>query len=261
MKKWLSLFLCFALLAALPAARAEGALQAQDSDFTNSTVERVKSEILSAQITSSAEVLSVALDHLDADITVDGMTTTILDDGRLQITQILSPDNADEIAAHSGAAAGASDMACSTLLVLKPDGTEATWTHDMSDSGGINEYSVFAVHTAYFEVMPTGELYGHAVRVTTITTEFFYGTAIRANRFHHKFEAYHLSFELLESEVFGAVSTPEPNRIYSNSVYSQWLRIGNMYNFRSYSFIEIGETTFCLAVINELASNPWYADM
>ena len=188
MKKWLSLFLCLALLAALPAARAEGALQAQDSDFTNSTVERVKSEILSAQITSSAEVLSVALDHLDADITVDGMTTTILDDGRLQITQILSPDNADEIAAHSGAAAGASDMACSTLLVVGPNGEEASsGSFEMEDSGGLNEYSVYAVHTAYFDLYEESFFDPIEVRTTKLSTKFTYGTSIRATSFYHAY--------------------------------------------------------------------------
>ncbi len=257
MKKWLSLFLCLALLAALPAARAEGALQAQDSDFTNSTVERVKSEILSAQITSSAEVLSVALDHLDADITVDGMTTTILDDGRLQITQILSPDNADEIAAHSGAAAGASDMACSTLLVVGPNGEEASsGSFEMEDSGGLNEYSVYAVHTAYFDLYEESFFDPIEVRTTKLSTKFTYGTSIRATSFYHAYmvEVGHYPEEY---ETYGSRSSPNPNYEYSDSVYGNWYSVGTFTVLYSYSYVQVGGTVFELKTVNALSDSIW----
>ena len=150
-----------------------------------------------------------------------------------------------------------SDVAVSVLLVLNPDGTEASGTQYLQDSGGLNEYSVFAVHTAYFDMRENSFFDPIEVRMTTISTRLIYGTQMTASRLVHSYSAEQNRLDdSQESRTFASVNSPVQGRDYTNSVYSSWYSVGKGLQgyLSSKAVISVGTTSFTLSTYNNLDS-------
>lgn len=78
------------------------------------------------------------------------------------------------------------DIALSALLVIDEDGNSVTRDDIVSgyntSNGGLNDYSVFAVHTSYFS-FKSGSLGNlESVRLTRMETELIYGSQLTAGK-------------------------------------------------------------------------------
>ena len=155
MKKQMFRVLCVVLALALLAPNVFAATQPPEVPLADeATVTRVKNEIAQGQITDVKDVFLVAYQHLGADLEEEGMTAYINEDGTLGFTQVISAENK---MTRSGEAEDFT-IATSSMLLVDNDGNQIT-TYDVvsnaiydSGYGGLDSVSVYAVHTAYFNV-------------------------------------------------------------------------------------------------------------
>jgi len=128
--------LCLVLVALLMTSSVF-AMTVETEEAKKAIVEtRVKKELLTGQVTSSEDVIRVALEHCDAPIAKDGMTASIDEDGRIQVTQVLNT------ATKSNAAS--KEIAVTKLVVTDPDGVEAAnsvYTDGGFKYGGKKQYN------------------------------------------------------------------------------------------------------------------------
>ncbi len=255
MKKSVAKMLLIALIAlfintSFPSV--EAAERITSDSVSSSTLNRVCDEILTGEITKIEDIFCVASAYMDAGLLQSGITASINKDGRLQIMQLIDLKTANLQSIHEK-----SDVAVSVLLVLNPDGTEASGTQYLQDSGGLNEYSVFAVHTAYFDMRENSFFDPIEVRMTTISTRLIYGTQMTASRLVHSYSAEQNRLDdSQESRTFASVNSPVQGRDYTNSVYSSWYSVGKGLQgyLSSKAVISVGTTSFTLSTYNNLDS-------
>jgi hypothetical protein len=166
--------LCLVLVALLMTSSVF-AMTVETEEAKKAIVEtRVKKELLTGQVTSSEDVIRVALEHCDAPIAKDGMTACIDEDGRIQVTQVLN-----ETAVKNGFAMR--ELAVTQLVVVNASGVEVKDT-PLKDSGGLNKYSVFATQTGYYSVSLSTMAKELLIKVKSMSTTLTYGTSMTASK-------------------------------------------------------------------------------
>ena len=188
-------FLCLTLTVLLmvpmvvSAAEIDGGIDPIEErlDLSEETVERVKEEVLSGEITSQEDVLTVALmqycdTNQDTQV-YDLQACSVDEDEPLKIVQVV-----DETVDAEGNTS--ETVAVTALLVLDEDGqsvsaAEYYTNYRMTGNKGLNQYSVFATHTTYLKSRTT-TADGTFVRVYYMNTVLTYGTSMTASKLLHR---------------------------------------------------------------------------
>ena len=202
--------LCLVLVALLMTSSVF-AMTVETEEAKKAIVEtRVKKELLTGQVTSSEDVIRVALEHCDAPIAKDGMTASIDEDGRIQVTQVLNT------AAKSNTTS--KEIAVTKLVITDPNGVEAAntiYTDYVRNSGGMNEYSIFATHTSYYSIDVSPMWESLKVRLSYMTTTLTYGTTIKASKLQQVYGVQNDAFTADLPQYSAVISSPEAGKAYS----------------------------------------------
>lgn len=234
----LSFLLLVLSVAASPAASLEAAEMI--------TLNRVKHELLTGEVTNVADVLHVASSYMEADFDSNGITANINDAGQLQITQDLGTSTEGN--------ADVKNVASSTIFMLDADGDVYAYLDDYREnSGGLNEYSVFAVHTCYLKIrINDGLLSSMDIKMTYMETTLIYGTAIGAGQLIHAYRADTDSFgATYVYSVSSPINSPAEGRAYTYYPNDGW-RPRAFYNAYMYSFAHITVGTRNFAITNQV---------
>lgn len=158
-------------------------------------------------------------------------------------------------AAGLGSAIANSDVATSVLLVLDAEGNEKTASDYERASGGLDEYSVYAVHTAYYESREQSFFDPIEVRTTQLVTRFTYGTAIKASQLVHTYSGTQSGFgDDTDNRTYSAITPSSAGVSYTNNVYGYWYKVGSGYypHLDSTAVITVGSKVFTLSTRREL---------
>lgn len=161
MKKLGFTVLCVVLIIALLAPNVFAAIPAPEVPLADAaTVERVKREIAAGEITNVKDVFLVACQHLGADISEDGMTAYINEDGTLGITQIFEKNDSDASVYSLNSGAEEKTIAVSTLALID-DGAMVTQNiyNPAPDQRSkiIDGTDLYIMHTAYYDGQVIGD--------------------------------------------------------------------------------------------------------
>lgn len=226
---------------------------------TAATTERVKTEILTAEITKLDDILQVIEYYMDADLMTAGISTSVNSDGRFQIMQTLRKNDTKFLTAmcESGleASVAESDYAISVLLVLDAEGKEVRASDYEQSSGGLSEYSVYAVHTAYYASRETSFLDPIEVRTTQLVTKFTYGTAIKASTLVHKYTGTQSGLgDDTDVRTYPTITPSSAGVAYTNTVNGYWYKVGSGYapHLDSSAIITVGNKIFTLSTRRNL---------
>ena len=212
MKKQMFRVLCVVLALALLAPNVFAATQPPEVPLADeATVTRVKNEIAQGQITDVKDVFLVAYQHLGADLEEEGMTAYINEDGTLGFTQVISAENK---MTRSGEAEDFT-IATSSMLLVDNDGNQIT-TYDVvsnaiydSGYGGLDSVSVYAVHTAYFNVNSSPDIESEfGIQLSYMVTNITYGSS--AYRASQLVQSYQIIKNLNALAITGSKTVPSP---------------------------------------------------
>lgn len=238
-------FVCVALVLVLTISGAQSAVAANviEPEETAEAMEaRVRNELLTGRITNGADILAVALDHLEPSVPVaaefvnrseaDGITTIVNDAGQLQIMQVLDSANAQALFHATAACNTMKYVACTTLLVLDKAGNEINETivdgdfpGTIRDTGGLSAYQVSGIHTAFFTYNTNTGLTSFKVKLDHMITILTYGGDYSASKIVHTYAAKdNVVWTTLESDST-THSSPTAGRGYSFYPTASWYAI------------------------------------
>ena len=180
MKKLGFKVLCMVLVMALLSPNVFAATPAPEVPLADeATVTRVKNEIATGEITDMEDLFLVAYQHLGADISKDGMTAYINEDGTLGITQIIENTDGDASVYSIDSNSGEINFAVSTLALIDDEGNlltdyESYYIPPDSDYGGAGSAAVSTAHTAYYYGRRTfaGLYYEYEIKLNYMVTSF-----------------------------------------------------------------------------------------
>ena len=159
MKKSLFKALCLVLIIAMLAPNAFAATPAPEAPLADAaTVARVKQEIANGEITDMEDLFLVAYQHLGADISEDGMTAYINEDGTLGITQIIENNDGDASVYSRNSGSEEKTVAVTSMALVDNEGnlvTNSTYDYySFTDtvSGSFANILVYVTHTAYYSL-------------------------------------------------------------------------------------------------------------
>lgn len=116
------------------------------------------------------------------------------------------------------------------LLILDDNATEMTLSDYEQTSGGLNEYSVFAVYTAYYESRQELFFDPIEVRTTKLVTKFIYGTAIKASSLVHVYSGTQSGLgDDTDNQTYSVITPSSAGIEYSNTVNRYWYKVGSGY--------------------------------
>lgn len=267
MKKLLSLLLSVLLilpLFALPSYAAESP-DPVAAELSSDTVARVKEEVLTGNITNHEDVLKVALAQYEAATkarTYSRSATPIDENAPLTITQLV-----DSTTDENGVTI--ETIAKTSLLVLDENGRSANnmlyRSYHMSNSNGLNQYSVFATHTMFVETRTNDPIaHTETVCVTKMETVLVYGTAMKASGLLHRFAC---SDEYMDVDGFqqgyyedDLVTNPSAGNVYDYEPPERWVPRVLLGSFvQTSAEIFVGSTSFTIVNHQTLdGTSTWY---
>ena len=211
--------LCMVLIIALLAPNVFAATPAPEVPLADeATVTRVKNEIATGQITDMEDLFLVAYQHLGADISEEGMTAYINEDGTLGFTQIIS---SEKKLTRSGESVEKT-IAVTSMALIDYSGEPITSYNSVFDelaysvSGQLTEVMVYATHTAYLGTVTYTDDGGYKwqdKKVLRMVTNISYGTnAITASRLEHYYEYQDLYATLVDDSDSETIYAPAAGR-------------------------------------------------
>lgn len=175
--------LCMVLFIALLAPNVFAATPTpQVPQADAATVERVKQEIATGEITDMEDLFLVAYQYLGADLKEEGMTAYINEDGTLGITQILS---SEKKMSRSGEVEEKT-IAIMSMGVYDSEGSVLSdyyyHNYPASASNSDSQGLVYVTHTMNITIRGVGMYVVEKVRLNNIATQISHSTATYLTR-------------------------------------------------------------------------------
>lgn len=243
-------FVCFLLLLSLLVSPLSSKhLTVYAASTTN--YPEVINELLSSDSVSDMDaVIQAALLYKDADFAETGIRTSVDDNGRLTITQLIPSSDAARLASEE------TEIATSTIMVLSESGDEIYYSDYDTDYEGDNTSAVYAVLTTYYSLKQKSLLHELQVRVTKTTTRFTYSGSSTASNLYQTYHGEQPALEVDENSRSSTTVAPTSNTTYSFYVSGTWFQL-KMGSITTNAYYSVNGRAYELENFVNLAQTEW----
>lgn len=197
------------------------------------------------------DVVSVAERYMNSDIVHEGVTSSIDQNGRINITQIISTPSSRAISTNS------KEVASSTIMILDANGDEITYTDYNQTYGGSSTYEVYATHTTYYTLIQDSLIDGFEIKVSRMCTMFTFTGSTTPTGFYQKYQG---SDDGLTSYDYGQSSTtyaPVANYSYWYYPGGASYALGGAGHLKTNAIFTVAGTQYNLENLVGLAMSDW----